>query len=170
MQVEKPSQVAIARKYPEQIVVAVCLDAQGKYNPITLGWTMITSSHPLMMAISVGLTRHTVGAIRHGKEFVIAFPSSMMASDVRFFGTRSGRDVDKLAACGTETEPAREIDGRLLSDAVANFECVLESQLRTGDHVIFVGQVVCAHVNTDPTRKRLFNLGEGQFDTVASSS
>lgn len=152
---------AIVRKYPEQVVIAIARDAQGKYNPITLGWTMITSGRPPMMAISVGLGRHSLGAIRRSREFVISFPSSAMADDTLFFGTESGRDMDKLAARATETQPAAKIDCVLLSEAVANFECKLEHEMQTGDHVLFVGRVVAAHVNQDPSVGRLYTRGEG---------
>ena len=53
MQVEARYEDAIKRKYPEHIAIAIAKDPQGKYNPITLGWTMITSHQPPMMAISV---------------------------------------------------------------------------------------------------------------------
>jgi flavin reductase (DIM6/NTAB) family NADH-FMN oxidoreductase RutF len=36
----------------------------------------------------------------------------------------------------------------ILDDASANFECVLEGELITGDHVIFAGRVVASHVYT----------------------
>jgi len=166
MQVKTTYGKAVARKYPEQVVIAMAKDAQGKFNPITLGWTMITSGQPPMLAISVGLTRYSLAAIRQSREFVVCFPSSTMASDVLFFGTKSGRDVDKLAVQGTKTQPATEIDGVLLSDAVANFECKLESEFETGDHVLFVGRVVASHVNKDPTVRRLYNLGDGEFGAV----
>ena len=42
---------AITTKYPEQIVIAIAKDRNGKFNPITLGWTMIVSGEPPMMAI-----------------------------------------------------------------------------------------------------------------------
>lgn len=167
MQLEASYAEAIGRKCPEQVVIAIAKDAQGKYNPISLGWTMITSSEPPMMAISVGLTRHSLSAIRQGGEFVIAFPSVAMESDMKFFGTKSGRDMDKIAARGTMTQPATKIDCVLLYDAVANFECKLEAELETGDHVILVGQIVAVHVNEDPTARRLFNFaGEGFGDAV----
>jgi flavin reductase (DIM6/NTAB) family NADH-FMN oxidoreductase RutF len=89
-----------------------------------------------------------------------------MVDDVCFFGTRSGRDLDKLAARGAETQPATKIDSVLLSAAVANFECALESELETGDHVIFVGRVVAAHMNEDPSVSRLYNLGERVFGAL----
>ena len=37
--------------------------------------------------------------------------------------------------------------GLFLADAVANFECKLESELETGDHFLLVGRVVASHVN-----------------------
>lgn len=160
MQVPTPYETAIRRKYPEQVVIAVTKDAQGKYNPITLGWTMITSHEPPMMAISVGHTRYSLGAIRQAREFVIAFPSSSMAEDALFHGTNSGRDMDKLAECGTRTQQAAEIDSLLLADAVANFECRLESELETGDHVILVGRVMASHVSESDALRRLYTVGE----------
>jgi len=109
----------------------------------------------------VGLSRYSLEAIRSARQFVVSFPSVGMRDDALFHGTHSGRDMDKLAECGTRTEPATKIDCVLLSDAVANFECELEAELLTGDHVIFAGRVVAAHVNTDPSVRRLCIVGPG---------
>ena len=160
MQIQTRYEEAIRRKYPEQVVIAIVKDGGGKYNPITLGWTMITSHEPPMMAISVGRTRYSLEAIRQAREFVIAFPSSEMSRDALFHGTNSGRDMDKLAECGTKTQPATTVDCVLLTDAVANFECKLESELETGDHVLFVGRVVVSHVNQSDELRRLYTVGE----------
>lgn len=151
---------AIKTKYPEQVVIAIAKDKNGKANPITLGWTMIVSHQPPMMAISIGNTRYSLEAVKHSKCFTIAFPSTEMADAALYFGTKSGRDVDKLTESNCPTEPAKEIDSVLLSDAVANFECTLESQMQTGDHVIFAGRVVASHINTEP-KKRLYTIGSG---------
>lgn len=158
MQVATTYADAICTKYPEQVAICIAKDAQGKYNPITLGWVMPTSHDPPMFAISIGLTRHSLEAIRLAGEFVIAFPSTEMADDALFHGSKSGRDMDKLAECGTATIPATEIDCVLLADAVANFECVLESELLTGDHVIFTGKVVASHKNDDPNVCRVYSV------------
>ena len=66
MQIQTPYEDAIRRKYPEQVVIAAVKDARGKYNPITLGWTMITSHESPMMAISVGRTRYSLEEITAG--------------------------------------------------------------------------------------------------------
>jgi flavin reductase (DIM6/NTAB) family NADH-FMN oxidoreductase RutF len=160
MQETVPYSEAIVSKYPEQIVIAIARDAEGKYNPITLGWTMIVSGNPPMMAVAIGLTRYSLGAFRHAREFVIAFPGEHQADETMLFGTKSGRDTDKLAEAGTPTEPAAQIDGVVLSEAVANFECRLISEMVTGDHVVFVGEVVCSHVHPDMP-SRLYTVASG---------
>ncbi len=151
---------AIKTKYPEQVVIAIARDRNGKANPITLGWTMIVSGKPPMMAIAVASTHYSIETIRHSKCFCLAFPSSDMADAALFFGSKSGRDIDKLAEFDCKTEPAKAIDSVLLTEAVANFECTLESETVAGDHIIFVGKVVCSHINTEP-KKRLYTVGPG---------
>ncbi len=162
MQSEVPFSQAIKKKYPEQIVVAIARDSRGKCNPITIGWTMICSSQPPMMAIAVGTGKHSAGAIEHAGQFVIAFPAAGQGDEVMVFGTKSGADTDKLALAGSKTSPASCIDSVLLSDAVANFECELVSQTETGDHVIYVGKVLAAHTNAgEKPLDRLYTVGPG---------
>ena len=151
---------AIKTKYPEQVVIAIAKDKAGRANPITLGWTMIVSGSPPMMAIAVAKKHYSIEAITHSKCFTIAFPSSDMAEAALFFGSKSGRDTDKFAEFDCKTESAKSIDSLLLSDAVANFECTLESQMPAGDHIIFVGEIVSSHINTEP-KKRLYTTGPG---------
>ena len=160
MQKQVEAADAVRTKYPEQIVIAIARDENGKANPITLGWTMFASGNPLMMAIAVAAGHYTVQAIEHSKCFTVAYPSAEMAKDALFFGSRSGRDTDKFAESRCQTEPARQIDSVLLTDAVANFECVEEARVQAGDHIIYVGRVVAAHVNAEP-KKRLYAVAPG---------
>jgi flavin reductase (DIM6/NTAB) family NADH-FMN oxidoreductase RutF len=151
---------AVKTKYPEQVVIAIAKDKNGKANPVTLGWTMIVSGQPPMMAIAVAAKHYSIETVRHSKCFTIAYPSFEMADAALFFGSKSGRDTDKLAEFDCKTEPAKVIDSVLLADAVANFECTLESETLAGDHIIFVGKIVCSHVNTE-SKKRLYTVGPG---------
>jgi len=160
MQKQVKYEQAIKTKYPEQVVIAIAKDKKGKANPVTLGWTMIASYEPLMMAIAVARTHYSIKTIRYSKCFTIAFPSSQMADAALFFGSKSGRDTDKFAQFDCKTLPAKKIDSVLLADAVANFECTLEAQISAGDHIIFVGKVVASHINTKP-KKRLYTVGPG---------
>ncbi len=163
---QAPYVEAISRKYPEQIVLAVSADAEGRADVITLGWAMPTSGSPPMWAISVGHTRHSHRLIEEGGEFVLAFPSTELAGACRLCGTKSGRDTDKIAAAGLRTVPAAAVRPPLLAGCLANFECRVRGSLVTGDHTIFAGEVVAAHVD-DEACARVYNFG-GDFRGLAA--
>ena len=70
---------AVRTKYPEQLVIAIAKDKDGRANPVTLGWTMIASGKPPMMAIAVASKHYSVECINHSRCFTVVFPSSEMA-------------------------------------------------------------------------------------------
>jgi flavin reductase (DIM6/NTAB) family NADH-FMN oxidoreductase RutF len=159
MQTRTTFDEAIRRRCPQPVAIVLVADGEtGRHNAIPVEWIMQTSHEPPLLAIAIGAVRYSLAAIRSARAFVVSFPSAAMAEDTTFFGTRSGRDTDKLAARGSRTQPAAEIDGVLLADAVANFECTLEKEEPTGDHVIFVGRVVACHTNPDTALGRLYTL------------
>ena len=157
MQKTVPFNMAIECRYPEQIAVCIARDAEGKYNPMTLGWFMPVSMKPPMFAIAVGKSRHTLTAIRHAKSFVLSFLSEPQSDIARFFGTHTGAVTDKFATVRCETMKAEKIDGRLIAEAVANFECVVQQEVDAGDHCLIVAEVVCSHVTDNPLN-RMFTL------------
>jgi flavin reductase (DIM6/NTAB) family NADH-FMN oxidoreductase RutF len=152
---------AIKRKYPEGVAIAIVRDKTGKPNPITLGWTMQVSMKPPMWAIALRPERYSTACIRRKKCFTYVLPTAQMADDALYFGTTSGRDVDKFGQRRTKLVKAKKIDSVLMADAVANFECVLEGEMTAGDHIIFVGRVVASWVNTK-TCRRLYTVKAGR--------
>jgi len=153
---------AAQHKYPEWIVLVITVDSDGCPNVMPAGWSMFTSSAPPMYAVSIGIERYTHDLMRDVPEFTVAIPGPNMAEAIRLCGTQSGRDVDKVTAASLKTEPATEIAPPLLREAVANFECRIASQLRTGDHTLFVGEIVAAHLIEDAP-ERLLNIGPGLY-------
>jgi flavin reductase (DIM6/NTAB) family NADH-FMN oxidoreductase RutF len=148
--------------YPEAVSIVIVKEGVGKFNPMSAAWSMFTSIEPRMMAISIGFERYTYELMLKQKEFVISYPSIRMAEEVRFFGSESGRDIDKLKVLGTSTQPAKVIDGILLAEASLNFECVMKNSMVTGDHVIFSGEVVACHAHTESV-PRIYTLGPKNF-------
>lgn len=157
-----PSSEALKRKYPEWIVLVVTMDQQGQVDVMPAGWCMVTSGRPLMFAVSVHPHRHTHTLLREAGEFVIAFPAVGQGPAVWYCGSHSGRDVDKIAHTDLELLPAAEIKTPLIKGAVANFECRLVQQMDTGDHTIFVGEVVAAHIEEEASG-RLLNFGDFRY-------
>ena len=153
-----PVPEALRRKYPEWLALIVTVDAAGRPNAMAAGWCMWTSGNPPMLAVSVGLSRYTHELLQARKEFVVAFPGVGQGEATLAVGSRSGRDApDKVAAAGLVLRPAAQVGVPLIDGAAVNFECRLAAQLRTGDHTIFVGEVLAAHV-ADPPVKRIVNF------------
>lgn len=166
MQVELPFQQATLRQHPEPLSLVIVKDEQGKCNPMPLGWVMMASREPAYMALAVAHTRYTCEQIRRAKEFVICWPPSTMGHELFYYGTNSGRDVDKFAETPVRTQPATKINCVLLTDAVANFECRLIGEYPSGDHVIFVGEVLASHANQDESARRLYSIAQGESGGV----
>jgi flavin reductase (DIM6/NTAB) family NADH-FMN oxidoreductase RutF len=153
---------ALARKYPEWIVLVVTRRSDGLVDVMPAGWAMVTSGRPPMFAVSVGHGRYTHELVERGGEFVIAFPSPGMGPAIDYCGSHSGRDVDKIAQTSLEVLPAAEVAPPLIKGAIANLECRLAGSLSTGDHTIFAGEIVAAHIEEE-VPARLVNFGAGRY-------
>jgi len=159
---EVPIKDALPRKRPLPVTLAACIDKNGKPNIITLGWEMQTSIKPVMFAISIGYARYSYECIKDTEEFVVAYPTDEMAEMSVYCGKESGRDVDKFKECNLEPVPATQIRTPLIPGCLANFECKLVGEFKTGDHAIFVGECVAAHVSEEK-KSRLYII-DGIFD------
>lgn len=149
---------ALARKYPELIALLVTADEEGSPNIMPVSWFMSCSDSPPMIAVSISTRRYTHLLIKEGSQFVLAFPTAGMGPDIWYSGTHSGRKGDKFAHLDLELIAASKVNVPLVVGSVANLECQLVKQLLTGDHTIFIGEIVAAHVD-DETFGLLVNFG-----------
>ncbi len=134
---------------PERVVWAVA-EHDGNRSICPLGWKMRTSHKPPMMAISVAPTRYTHDLIVGAGAFVLAWPGRDLAEATLFCGTHSGRDTDKFAHAGLTPLPAQHVNAPLVKECVANLECTVVGQTTSGDHTIFVGEIVAAYMSETP--------------------
>lgn len=160
---------AMKWKYPEWIILVVSVDEKQQVNVMPAGWAMICSGDPAMFAVAINRHNYTHEVIAKQREFVVAFPSREMEADILYCGTHSGRDGSKLEHTNLETTPATAIQTPLLKNCRLNLECKLVEQIATGDHSIFAGQVMVAHV--DPAAApNLVNFGNHTFAVAQPES
>ena len=152
---------AIQQKYPEWVVLVVARDKDGKPNVMPAGWCMCTSSDPPMMAVTIKPSRYTHQCIEQTGEFVLAWAGEGQAGLIEYAGSTSGRDVNKFDDYPIESTDAHETDVPLILGCHAHLECKLVGQMTTGDHTLFAGEVVAAHL-PDPPIAKLENFA-GQF-------
>lgn len=135
--------------FPSVVVLATCTDKEGRPNIITLGWAMKTSGWPPMVAISVAPARYSHKLLEETGEFVLAIPTKEIIEKVHKCGRTSGRRINKFEAFGLTPLPAKKVRAPLIKECVANLECKIVAKMKTGDHTLFIGEVVAAHVREE---------------------
>lgn len=157
MQRISPEQ-ALDRLRPLSCVYVISINKQGKPSGMIASWVIQTSFDPPLIAVSIGKTRFTYNLIKESKEFVIAVPNEKLKEAIRVFGLKSGANIDKFKETNLKTKKAKFIKSPLLTDATINYECKLLKRVDTGDHSIFIGEVVASWINEG--RKILMNMGK----------
>ena len=157
-------------------VLVTSVGKTGIPNIITLAWTMPTSIVPPQVAISVAKSRHSHQLIEESREFIVNIPTVGILRQTIESGRISGKNLDKFLETKLTSAPGRKTKAPIIQECVAHLECKLSSQLITGDHTIFVGEVVEAYANkgifTDKydlaKAKFIFHLGQNKFASLNS--
>lgn len=143
---------------PESCVYVVSIDKNMKPSGMIAGWNMKCSSEPPLFAVSISKKSYTGKLISESGEFVIAVPNKELESSVELFGSARGAETDKFAESKTETVKAEFVRSPLIKNATINLECRLTKEVETGDHIIFIGEIMASYVNSE--KKVLMNMGK----------
>ncbi len=161
--------------HPMHTMLISCVGKAGKPNIITLAWVMPTSISPPMVAISVGPSRYSHSLIEETGEFVVNVPTMDILKETFFCGKVSGKTHNKFEEAGLTPIPARKVKPPIIKECIAHLECKLHSHMTTGDHTIFVGEVVEAYADKDffngetydiEKANMIFHLGGNSFATL----
>jgi flavin reductase (DIM6/NTAB) family NADH-FMN oxidoreductase RutF len=99
---------------------------------------MQVSFDPLLLALSINPENASYQLLHAGGGFTVNVLKRGQLELARRFGTRSGREEDKLA--GIPWRPGRS-GAPILEAALAYFDCELAGRMRAGDHELVVGRV-----------------------------
>ena len=113
--------------------------SKGKINALTAAWISRASFDPLLVMVSIGEERYTLGMIKESKVFSVNILGKSQIELAKHFGFKSGRNVNKFEKIAYE---AGKTGSPLLKDCVARMDCEVVSQHKAGDHTIFIGKVV----------------------------
>ena len=142
--------VALSAPFPYALVTS--LDTKGQPNAMGIAWVTRTSFDPFLIMISVDKKRYSYEGILNNKEFVLNYPSEDQAEAAWICGTKSGRDGDKIEPSGLKLVNSKAVKVPTIEGATVAFECKVVDQIVTGDHTVFIGQVVGMSGNLDKSR------------------
>ena len=86
--------------YPNPVWVVGTYDKEKKPNVMTVAWGGICCSDPPCVAISLRKATYSYGNIIERKAFTVNVPSEKYIREADYFGTISGRNVDKFTKAG----------------------------------------------------------------------
>lgn len=126
---------------PVPAVMVSCGRAGETPNIVTLAWVGTVNSDPPMCSISVRPSRHSYGIIRETGEFVINLVGEGQLKATDFCGVKSGRDVDKFAACGLTPAPVEGFTAPAIAECPLYLACKVTNALDLGSHTMFLGEI-----------------------------
>ncbi len=94
------------------------------FNTMTIGWGMtgVCWRKPVLM-VAVRNSRHTYTVMESATDFTVTMPLGNLRDEIYYCGTKSGRDVDKLAECGLKTTAAQKTATPIIDTHALHAEC-----------------------------------------------
>ncbi|MBU0744340.1 MAG: flavin reductase [Gammaproteobacteria bacterium] len=88
---------------------------EGKLNSMTIGWALlgIMWRKPILM-VAVRPSRYTFELIENADDFTVTFPYSDVSKQLTFFGTHSGRSMDKFKESGLTTLASKNVKSPII--------------------------------------------------------
>jgi flavin reductase (DIM6/NTAB) family NADH-FMN oxidoreductase RutF len=145
-------------------------DASGKANLMTIGWGALGTvwGKPLWVVL-VRPSRHTYQCIEKTGCFTVNVPTAAMADACAVCGSKSGRDLDKFAACGLTAERATLVQAPAVVECPIVYECrvvhsndvlpprlaeeIIAGAYKGGDfHRIYWGEILAARAEPNADR------------------
>lgn len=133
-------------------------------NTMTIGWAMPGRiwNRDVFVAL-VRKQRHSWHMLREAGEFSVSVPTkNALRDELKFAGTRSGRDVDKFSGHGLTALPAQRVGAPIVGECGLHIECktlltqdlspdAMDASIRNGVyrandfHTMFFGEIVACY-------------------------
>ncbi len=148
--------------YP-RLTVLVSSGTLQKSNALTIAWSCPLSANPPLIGVSITKKRYSHGIIRRYKEFVVNIPNTAQIEKSHYIGSISGRkEPNKLKNAGFTAESSNKVAAPRIKECQINLECKLKKIIPTGDHDLFIGEVVEVLINNEITDDWAFDLKKFQ--------
>lgn len=147
----------ILRRFPYGLY-AVTVAHEGEEHGMTANWVTQAAFEPPMVVVAVENTSKTIGMIRDAHYFVI----NLLAAGQRELAGKLGRSSEQAPhkLKGLKTKPAPVSKTPVLVEAIGWVECRAVASLPSGDHTLFLGEIVEAGVeNADSQPLTLAEAG-----------
>ena len=148
--------------YPRPTII-VTAGTKEKPSALTIAWSTPLSVSPPLVGVSITDKRHSYSVIKQCKEYVINVPNMSQIKQAHYIGTVSTRDFpDKINQTGFTLEPSKMVKAPRIRECQINLECKLIEIIPTGDHDLFIGEILHGDVDSDILDDWAFDLKKFQ--------
>ena len=150
----------IDRAFNAQVrgVVVVTTKMGEKLNGMSAAWVSRASEQPFLVMASVYKKNHSHELINRSRIFAVNYLREGQQPLAVHFGKQSGREVEKFRNVPYFTE---KTGAPILKDCLAYLDCRVIGQMDSGDHTIFLGEVLSGRV-LSPGKGLQFDLRDYQ--------
>ena len=108
-------------------------------NIVTVAWAGAICSDPPMVSVALRKSRLSHAQISESRELVVNLVGKPLVRAMDFCGVKSGRDVDKFAACGLTALPVEDLAHAVaIAQAPLSLCCRVTQVLELGVHDLFL--------------------------------
>ncbi len=136
----------VLRMFTYGMYVVTTADEGGDAGAFTADWCTQVSFEPRLIALSVEQDAHSLGVLRKSGMFAVNILETGQREIAGQFGKATAKVGNKLEgvayATGSTGSP-------LLEQALGAIECRVIHEHTVGDHILFVGEVMNAHLNRE---------------------
>lgn len=140
-------------------------------------WVMNCSNDPPMVALAVYPARFTHDLIIKSGQFALNIPPRPLLDKVKKIAAASGEEVDKFVTNKLTLYEGKQVNAPLIAECVGHLECGVVDTLRTGNHTLFLAEIVAASADerafdgehwtrADESVKPLHHLGGNAYSIL----
>ena len=135
----------IDRAFDVQVrgVVVITTRSGERFNGMSAVWVSRSSEQPFLAMASVWKENFSNDLIRQGGIYAINYLKEGQRNLAIHFGKQSGRDVGKFLHVPYFTD---KTGAPILKDCLAYLDCKVIGEVDSGDHTIFLGEVLSGRV------------------------
>jgi flavin reductase (DIM6/NTAB) family NADH-FMN oxidoreductase RutF len=130
--------------YPYTVAL-VGAKAGGRVNFMSCAWHTALSFDPPLFGVLISKKRFTHSLVSEAREFTVNFLGAETVKLSAQMGRISAFTMDKVKEFQVKLAPPKIIQSPIIEEAYVAFECRLADVRATGDHDLFVGEVLAVH-------------------------
>lgn len=118
-------------------------------NAMAASWTTPVSFSPPLFVVAISPKRYTYKLVKEHGDFGVNILPMGEAKIVYQVGYYSGAEFNKFEKFNIPKVKSKKIKAPLIGNSIAAFECIVKDVYKTGDHDLFVGEIVETWINPD---------------------